>query len=558
MKSWWWLATVLLAAGLALAVLGPNLPHFAQAAVGAGGSDAFKHVWSQWWVWHELTSTGRIPSETELIFFPNGGAFVSLDTATVLLTAPLRLLASPLVAYNLGYLLHIGLAAIAAAVLARRFVPDRPEAAWVAGPAFGASAWVLAFPLGSGVSETLFLFPLPLLVLSGWSLLSSPERRWILLTPALLLVQAFGCWSYAILGSVALAALFLVWLGTRPWTDGRLRPTLIRLGGAVGLLAVVVVPAYLATQGAHEGTEAVYERTVELFPSGPSPLSLPETNSAPLVDLFLPGDAGLRVARMGVDQLMYAASAGFLLLGLACFGAWRSRAARVALALAGLFLLLAMGPRIHLDHARTWPGLPNPVFLLFYYAFPLFNASIHSVDRFLNGVQLGLGVAAAIGLSRLPGPRWLAAVAALLVTGETLFVSAGPWPVAQSRAELHPVSLALAEEEGAVWDIPWYDADGVRFHGDIFLQQTAHGRPVPFRLEGLGDQVVSPDLRANRFYQAVVRGQGGCEGVAELRELGFGHVLLRPDRGVDPRASGLLERCLGQPEDHGDVLWWRL
>jgi len=558
MKYWWWPATLILAGGLALAVLGPNLPYFGQMAIGAGGSDAFKHVWSQWWVWHELTSTGWIPTETELIYFPNGGEFVSLETATVLLTAPIRPFVSPVTAYDLGYLLHLFLAAVAAAILARRFVPDRPEAAWVAGPAFAASAWVLAFPLSSGVSETVFLFPLPLLVLSGWSLLSSPEKRWIVLTPALLLLQAFGCWSYAIVGSVALAALFLVWLGTRPWRDGTLRPTLLRLGGAVGLLALVALPAYFATQGAHEGGEAVYERTVELFPTGESPLMLPETNSIPLVDFVLPGDAGLRVAQMGVDRLSYAGSVGFLVLGLALFGAWKSRPARVALGLAVLFALLALGPRLHLDHARTWPGLPNPVFLLFYYAFPIFNASIHSVDRFLNGVQLGLGVAAAIGVAGLPGPRWIAGVVTALVVGEGLFVSAGPWPVAQSRAELHEVSLALAEEEGAVWDIPWYESDGMRFHGDIFLQQAAHGRPVPFRLEGMGDEVVSPELRANAFYRSVVQAGRSCEGVDGLRELGFGHVLFRPERSSRASTRALLERCLGQPEDHGDVLWFRL
>ena len=76
-----------LAAAIALSLggLGPNLPALGRAAVGARDSDALKHVWSQWWAWHTLWVDGRLPLSTDLLYFPDGGAFFSLDLANALL-----------------------------------------------------------------------------------------------------------------------------------------------------------------------------------------------------------------------------------------------------------------------------------------------------------------------------------------------------------------------------------------------------------------------------------------------------------------------------------------
>jgi len=576
---------LLLATGLAAAVLvvAPGLAAGgAGALIGGDGSDAAKHVWSQWWVWHSLLETGRIPTETDLIFFPTGGGFFSLDTANALLSAPLRLVLSPSAVYNLLYALHIVLAVWAGGVLAARVLgPGRALAAPLAGLVFGVSAWTLAFALGCGVSETAFVFALPLALHGGLGLLGS--RSWVpvLTTPLWLLVQAAGCWSFAVTASVGLALMGAGWLLTRPWRRAaddpwRLdRRKLVRLGLSVGVLALVLLPLWLAMRGSVEAGAAVYERQLGLFPSGPGPWLLPETNQVPLADFFLPGEAGLRVNIAGVERLQYAAYAGFVAIGLAVWGAVRGApGARWALGAAVLFAALAMGPTLTLDHGRSWPGSYNPVHLAFYYAFPLFNATIHSTDRFVVGVQLCLGIAAAGGLSTLLAARTarvrggLLAAAGALVVAEVLLVGSGPWPVPARPAGVWESSRVLAQETGgAVLDLPWMHAGSAQFRGEIFLQQTAHGRPVPFRLEGRDRDLLAPPILGNAYFRRLERALEGrsegadCAGVSGLLELGFTDVVLTPD-ALDGRAleavQRLLRDCLGDPDVYGEQHRYRL
>jgi len=260
------------------------------------------------------------------------------------------------------------------------------------------------------------------------------------------------------------------------------------------------------------------------------------------------------------------------LLGLVVGGA-RARMSGVA---AALCLTLALGPYVQLTAAHE--GRYNAVYHLFYNYFPLFNATIHSTDRFAVGFQLSLVVTAAAGLGwllaklpekvRLPG----ALVACALAIADAAVLSPAPWPVAQTPATAHPASVVMGERDvGAVIDLPFYEADSEQFIGDIFLQQTIHHQAVPYRLDGIGVQVVSPALRGNRFYrrlEAILMGTQsmggeGCDGASGLAELGFGAVLLRTGE-THPDAleatQALLEECLGPGERIGDrVLYdlWR-
>jgi hypothetical protein len=185
-------------------VLGPNLPRLGSAAVGARSSDALKHVWSQWWAWREV-SAGRAPLHTDLLNAPDGGPFFSLDLANAVLGAPLRGLLSPVVVYNLLLLGHLVAAFVAAWALARELTA-RPGPALVAGAAFAFSAWVLAFPLSSGVSEAAFLWPLPLVLLCARRTLRGPGWGAPVVGAALLVVQALACTSHALTAGVALRA----------------------------------------------------------------------------------------------------------------------------------------------------------------------------------------------------------------------------------------------------------------------------------------------------------------------------------------------------------------
>jgi len=380
---------------------------------------------------------------------------------------------------------------------------------------------------------------------------------------------------------VGLAVMGVGWLVTRPWRRelgdpwGLDRHKLVRLGLSVGLLALVLLPLWLAMRGSVEAGEAVYERQLGLFPIGPGPWLLPETNQVPLADFFLPGEAGLRVNIAGVERLQYAAYAGFVALGLAVVGAVRGvPGARWALGGAVLFAALAMGPTVTLDHARSWPGSYNPIHLAFYYAFPLFNATIHSTDRFVVGVQLCLGIAAAGGLSTLLRARsvrmrqGLVAGAGALVLAEVLLVGSGPWPVPARSVVVWESSRVLAEEAGgAVLDLPWMHSGNAQFRGEIFLQQTAHGRPVPFRLEGRDRDLLAPPILGNPYFRRLERAlesqneRPDCAGTQGLTELGFTDVVVTPgalEDGAREAVQRLLRDCLGEPDVYGEQHRYRL
>ena len=553
----------------------PNLPHWSTAAIGGGGTDALKHVWSQWWVVQRLMQDGAIPLEASLIHHPVGGAFFSLDTLNALIGLPLRALAGPVATYNTVLVIDLVLASWAAAALARA-LGVRSWSSAVAGVGWTLSAWVLAFPLASGVSETALFFPLPLALLFVLRTIQEPQWTWPVLAAVTMALQGLGCWSHGITAGVLIAIGATGWLMQRPWqaesgAAGALdQATKQRVMLCVGLIAAMAIPAYLSISGTVTDAEAVKAREIGLFgQSLLGPLDLPETNSMALIDFVLPGSWGLRRGGAGPEQLYYASYIGVLVLGLAVVGLRRGGRQERWLGLAVIIMiLLATGPRIYIDHARTVPGVPNPLYLLLHAIFPLFNATLHSVDRLSLGAQLPAAILAAKGLDALiehrAKPHLLSLGALVLVCAEALVVSPAPWPLRMTSAVPHPASVALAElpGPGAVLDLPFVEMtpQGSRFAGDIFYQQTIHGRPIPFQLEGREEGSLSPPVRANPFYRGMARvlleGRSppdSCEGAKGLAQLGFRAVIWRPELATEAQAQVLqahLARCLGPGEDY--------
>lgn len=515
---------------MALLLIGPAWPLLADHALGGEGTDALKHIWTQWWTWDRLVAEGGLPMRSHHLYFPEGGAFYGVDGGNVFLGAPLRPWLSPTLVYNLLIPLNLVLAALGAWALARELELRSPL---LAGAIFAFNSWLLAFSINSGVTETLSLVPFPLILLAGLRVVSRPDRAAVVALPLLLAVQAFACWSYAIQASVLLAILGLVRI--------RSRAAALRVGLSVVLLALIALPAYLGVQGTVE-EGAIYERHLSVFPSEWRPWTLAVSSALPLVDFIDPG--GLYVADTGVDRLLYACWLGVPTMLLAALGL--RRRPWIA-ALCALLLLLALGPRICLDHERIWPGLINVIYWPLYMAFPLFNATSHSPDRFVVGLFLGLGLLASEGWR---WPRaWLGAGLVLL---DLILVGPGPWPIETALARPHPAAQALYGGEGAVIDLPYRDGD--QFISDIFFQQTVHQRPVPYRLDGVGNQVVSTRLLGNRFFRGLV-GEGTpgrCEEARELEEMGFSAILWWTERAGRPPPEEL-ERCFGAPAVYDGV-----
>jgi hypothetical protein len=567
-----------LAMVLVLVIFVPNLPYFSTAAIGGADTDALKHVWTQWWVVHRLLQDGAIPMQATLIHHPTGGPFFALDTVNALIGLPLRAFMGPVATYNVVLLLDLILAAWAAVMLSRHIGAD-PWPSALVGVAWSACAWTLAFPLGSGVSETAMFFPIPLILLMALKM--TGQRGWDapIAFALLFALQGLGCWSHGITTGVIIAMGLGFWLVQRPWnwtreTRYRLdRQVVLRWAVAIVLLLLLMLPAYLAISGTVHDVDAVKTRYLSLFPSNPiSPLAVPEANAFTIADFFLPGAWGLRVSDAGPERLMYSGYLGWLSIALGVF-AWRKgqRSDRIIAWGTLLLLVLALGPRVFLDQGRSIGGVPNPFYLGFYYGFPLFNTTIHSVDRLVIGAQLGVALLAARGLtialkSRVSGGRRLAFAAAVGVLLEAMVASPAPWPVPMVMATPHPSAVAIGAipGTGAVLDLPFLtdpDPRQARFVGDIFLQQTTHRRPIPFQLEGMGAEALSDATRANPFYQAFSkalrsgRAPSGCDGAKGLAQLGFSHLIWRKnlvETAMEPTLQAHLQRCLGPGHTYGD------
>ena len=87
---------------------------------------------------------------------------------------------------------------------------------------------------------------------------------------------------------------------------------------------------------------------------------------------------------------------------------------------------------------------------------------------------------------------------------EWLLLGPMPWPSPLAPAVVHPVSTYIAEgESGAVIDIPYTVPQTTQAIGDIFFQQTVHKQPIPYRLEGVGPNMVHPTVRDNPFFERI-------------------------------------------------------
>ena len=556
-----------LLAGLLVAalvvVLGPSLLYGTTHLLGIEGDNG-AHLWGQWWVIVRLFDDGVLPLQAERIWFPDGGGFFSLDTGAALITAPIRPFVSEIVAFNAHVVLQLGLAVVSGAALARRLGITGP-AAIVTGLAFAFNAWVLAFPVGAGVSEALFLWPFPVVAIGALDTLDRPGWRGPTLLVVGLLSAAVGSPIFAIMAGLGCLGLGAAWLCCKPWQrPGALRGGLCRVAVAAGLLLLAVAPLMLAVQGTTTGAEPIYPRESGAF-SVLDPLHLPKTSLISVADLFLPGEAGLHRSAVDFDRLMFSGYLGYGLLGLAGLGAWRGgRTGRLAAVAAIPWVGLALGARIHLDHDMALGGLPNPLYLGLFHGLPWFHTTMHSVDRFLAPAMLCLGVAAAAGLhGTLREQSWAkqagaAALAGALIVGELVSLAPPPWPVPVRMATPHAASSWLAEDPqpGAVIDLP-LRTDGF-FVGDIVVQQITHRRPVPIRLTGRNGEVVHPTVWDTALFQRAYapldtearRRPTQCEGTAELAHAGFAFFVVRRDR-LDPevarRVEAPLRVCLGAP-----------
>ncbi len=574
-KEWWesqpprrqsalWMAGAMI--GYALVTLiatWPLIGHLGTALPGARG-DQFEKTYLLWHTAHALVR-GQNPGFFRLLVYPNG-AFSAVrfaQLAMFVLAAPLTLIAGPVGAYNVLFLLSYILTGAAGYLLCLEVVGDRRAAV------FGGLILML-FPLRvahalEGHVEFASLYMILFYMLMLRRTLRQPSVRSAVFT---------GVW-------LGLAALFhitnppyiLVWwtviyLG---WHLIKNRPTgetWRALGIAFGVGALIVIPFYLPLLGAlgEPSAEIVEGGTVaysaDLLSSiSPSPDN-PILRAAGLIPAYaestLAGEPQEVIAYLGLIPVALAALA--LLRRAPESGVW--------LAVALVAMILSLGPilkvggepvTLRVESTETFVTLPYALIG----RLPLLRIG-RTVGRMnaLTGIALMVLAAggAAAWLRGAGGWRtWALGAAALLLAGEYLV----EWPIPLRDATIPPSVEALAEMEGdgAVLNLPvhvrqvWHTAE---------YYQSVHGWPI---MGGYIDRALPQTAGLLPTYDwltdilsgtDVVPAPGAGQIAALMAQDGVAYVLLHRDLTEDPsRLDAELRAWLGEPvsEDERTALY---
>lgn len=498
-------------------------------AIPGDSFDGWQNYWNLWWLKVALVERVQNPFVTDLLYHPTGVGlyFHTLNPFNGVATMPIQLSMGLIPAYNAVVFLSWVLGGYGAYLLALWALHQRVEAgdlslapspvsrlqspvsnhmaAFLAGLVFTFSPFHMAHLLGH--MQVMALEWIPFYVLYLLRALTqqrhgSPWRRSALMAGLFLTFTGLCDW-YFVLYLFVFTALAIIWywgLDIREWVlggRGRLSPfppprSLLPpvVAGLVFLLllAPVLVPML---------REAIQFRfmvrpAADLYILSASVMDFLIPNR--LHTFFRPDSfawAGNQIAPVSERTI----AIGYLPLLLGLLAVWRDRRrALLWLVSASLFLLLALGPRLHLGNitAADIPTASEVVerwtpYALLNRLVPFMRIS-RSVSRHALMVQLSVAVAAAVGLAALlrrfprgkdrSGPvRWVSRPALLLAAGASLVALAefwvAPYPLSPPDTPPFYAELPGMTIPGAVLNLPMnYDRPG------YLLYQTVHQQPL--------------------------------------------------------------------------------
>ena len=451
----------LLYLGLTLVVTWPLVMQADHAVLGWPG-DNFEYVWKMWWVTDAL-GRGASPLFDPDVYVPFGFdlAHGELTPANTFLFLPATAALGPVWAYNLALLSSFVLSGLGTYLLVRRLTGD-PQAALVGGAVFAFCSYRMAHLPGHLPLMTTGWIPFVFF----WLDRAIVERtvRAGALAGLFYALTALGSWYYGY--AVGLAALLYLAVRTRPWRldRGALPPALAFVLVAVILVAPFAAP-YLAL--ARQGRLGQTLDVANYWSASPANFLVPNPLH-PLWGPLLPEGFHHEL----VERMLYL---GALPTVLAVVGALRcrERAVRAFLAVAVVFVVVALGTTLRLGGgaiylpvpsaaadgfygAMSWlaehgsfyggpyprppPGtvnVPMPALALYFWL-PLFS-SMRTLGRLTVLVMLAIGVLAGVGVSTLRWRGSARAVGVPLLVAATVFetlVWYGTTPVAPRAVDL--------------------------------------------------------------------------------------------------------------------------
>lgn len=528
--------------------------------IGHPGDDVWNHAWGYDWVAASL-ARGELPTRTDALAWPSGGALYFIDTVQAAVLAPLTWLGGAALAYNAAMILGLAGSAFGAWLLARRVCGEGGPAA-LAAVVYGASPHLLGQAY-NGISETVAGWGFPLALWATLRLLDRPGLRAALALGLVGAASALVSWYgglFAAIGALVLAADRAV---RSPREAARALPW---AGLAAGVAIVCVAPSLWAFRETLEAGDALVTRDMDFVTA-----SLLQHNLTDVRAMVIPGRTpSPDLKALFGEDLVIIVYLGLVALGAAILGALRGRRGEAApwIAVGAVFFVLSLGPYLYWGGLHpTYDGRRIPLpFLPLFDALPLLSRVSHPF-RFVTGLSLAAGVLGALGLARAtrPGRRQAALSAGLCAAAliEVATCSPASLPVPTSDARIPEASRALAGGGGAVLDLPMSLPNLERA---VYLwYQTAHHRPVPWGLnEPMPALLLENRLTATLLH---IEAGGGAALPSALPALdlnlalrllarqGLGHIVVHEDLYPPEKRRAvlaLLTGLLGPPDRGSD------
>ena len=493
------------------------------SAIPGDSFDGWQNYWNLWWVKTALVDRQQSPFVTDLLYYPTGVGlyFHTLNPFNGLLTLPIQLSSNLFVAYNTVVFFSWTLAGYGVYLLTRwildfgfwilDFRSDQTDlynpkskiqnlkSAFLAGAIFTFAPVHMAHLLGHMQVMSLQWLPFYILYLLKAITASRRGQPWVrpALMAGLFLTLAGLCDWYFVLYLFFFTGLVVFWqLLPGHWGDnlkskacpGRIKnlksailPPLLAGALMLLLLSPVLLPMV------REATQFSFmvRPTSDLY-----------IFSASLLDFLVPNRLhtwfqpesftwpGNQIAPVSERTI----SLGYIPLLLTLLALWRWRgfrldAVRFWALVALFFLLLALGPRIHLGNI-TEADLPTTVsrttpewtpFALLNRTVPFMRIS-RSVSRYALMVQLAVAVLAGIGLATLLQRRrtvtaWLLSAALLLLLLGEFWVA--PYPMSPHDTPAFYTQIRDMTDVRGILNLPMnYDRPG------YLLYQTVHQKPL--------------------------------------------------------------------------------
>lgn len=503
----------------------PMTPQFFHAIPG-DGFDGWQNFWNLWWMKVALVDRVQNPFFTDILYSPTGVGlyFHTLNPFNGLATMPVQLIGGLYAAYNTVVYLSWTLAGYGVFLLTLYVLRGNSRAvgsthygpAFLAGAIFTFSPFHMAHLLGHMQVMSLQWIPFYILYLLRAIDTGARGQPWLrcALLASLFLVLTGLCDWYFVLYLMLFTGLLVFWRWgvaafqwvVRRWAEpanrNRRAPSLAGLSTV--LMATLLPPVVAGLVFAIVLSPILVPMVQEV--RAYSFMVRPATDlyilSATLMD-FLVVNRMHTLVQPSSNELLgnliaplseKTINIGYLPLFMAGAGLWldRRRAALWGVATV-LFLLLAMGPRMHVFEI-VWDDIPQEnteeilrsersLFGLLNQVVPFMRMS-RSVSRYALMVQLGAAVAAGVGLAalarrarlRASGLRFGVRSTALL-GGALVIVGAEFWvvPYPMSPPDTPEYYTRLDEElpSGAMLNLPMnWDRPG------YLLYQTVHERPL--------------------------------------------------------------------------------